>query len=104
MGYGIYLSCPTCREGEDIGSVSRNLGSMYFDVLQGGISSLNNKKAADAIPDLEAAIKKLEADPAKYRAMNPPNGFGSYDALVEVLKRLLENCKDRPNFIIHVLG
>ena len=104
MGYGIYLSCPTCGESEDIGSVSRNLGSMYFDVLDDGIRGLDHKKASDAIPELEAAIQKLEAAPEKYCAMNPSNGWGSCEGLIEVLKRLLENCREKPNFIIHTPG
>lgn len=104
MGYGIYLSCPTCGECAEMGDISRNLGFMYFDVLEAGIRGLDNMKASDAIPQLETAIQKLEADPEKYRAMNPSNGWGSYEGLIEVLKRLLENCREKPTFVIHTPG
>lgn len=34
---------------------------------------------------LHGIIKGLEADPERFRAMNPPNGWGDYDSLVAVL-------------------
>lgn len=37
---------------------------------------------------LAAIIKQLEADPARYRAMNPANGWGDYDNLLTVLTRM----------------
>lgn len=48
----------------------------------------------DGLPGTEGAalldriIRGLEADPAGYRAMNPENGWGSYDSLLEVLRSM----------------
>jgi hypothetical protein len=43
-------------------------------------------------------IEGLEADPGRYREMNPPNGWGSYDSLLEVLREMRDTALrcDRP--------
>lgn len=33
-------------------------------------------------------LDALEADPEQYRAMNPENGWGSYDSLLGVLREM----------------
>lgn len=35
---------------------------------------------------LSNIINGLESDPGRFRAMNPANGWGSYDSLLEVLR------------------
>ena len=35
-----------------------------------------------------AIIRALEADPAKFREMNPANGWGSYDGILAVLRKM----------------
>lgn len=41
--------------------------------------------------ELAAAILVLETDPAKFIAMNPDNGWGSYETLLPVL-RAIRDC------------
>lgn len=60
------------------------------------------EKAEDLIPFLGSGIKKLEEDPEFFKQYNPPNGWGSYNGLVNWLKELLENCKEHPNAKIEV--
>lgn len=38
---------------------------------------------------LGSAIYNLKADPRRYQAMNPENGWGSYETLLPVLERIL---------------
>jgi hypothetical protein len=40
---------------------------------------------------LSNTLTNLQADPDRWRAMNPPNGWGSYDSLVPVLESILAN-------------
>lgn len=56
----------------------------------------HGKKAGDVAPELEAAIKELEANPVKYSAMNSPNGWGRYEHLVPRLKGLLAGYRANP--------
>ena len=55
------------------------VGACWFDVLNG----MNGDEGGAF---LKRIIDGLEADPAKFNAMNPANGWGSRDRLVEVLK------------------
>lgn len=49
---------------------------------------LENAGAAEGQAYLGLLITCLEADPAKYRAMNPENGWGDYDRLLVVLREM----------------
>lgn len=35
----------------------------------------------------------MEADPAAYRAMNPPNGWGDSDGALDVLRQFRDACR-----------
>lgn len=37
---------------------------------------------------LDRVIRGLEAEPARFRAMNPQNGWGDYDSLLKVLTEM----------------
>lgn len=37
---------------------------------------------------LGVAVRSLESDPERYRAMNPANGWGDYDSLLGVLREM----------------
>lgn len=42
----------------------------------------------DLVAKLATAIAGLEAEPDRFRAMNPSNGWGDYDSLLETLKEI----------------
>jgi hypothetical protein len=46
---------------------------------------------------LDMAIENLSVDPEKYRAMNPENGWGDYDSLLDVLKQVRKQCATYPS-------
>lgn len=45
---------------------------------------------------LSKIIDGLEADPERFRAMNPENGWGSYDGFLEVLKEMRDRVPEWP--------
>lgn len=53
-------------------------GKTWFDHLKG-------RTIYETRPFLAAIVAELAAHPDKYRAMNPENGWGSYDSLLPVL-------------------
>lgn len=84
-------------------NITHNLGRMaeaagVYDALWCSAE----KSAADIAPELEKGIALMEEDPERFRAFNPPNGWGSYDDFVPVLKSILEACKKAPKAIIGV--
>ncbi len=49
---------------------------------------LDGKSGPDGAAFLDRIIRGLEADPERFRAMNPDNGWGDYDSLVKVLTEM----------------
>lgn len=45
---------------------------------------------------LHALVGQLESDPMKYEAMNPENGWGSYDTLLTVLREMRDAVPEWP--------
>ena len=58
--------------------------------------------AADLIPILERGIAELKSDPAKYSALDSPNGWGRYVHFVPLLDSLLAACREDPDATIRV--
>ena len=58
--------------------------------------------ASQMIAPLEKGLEKLVANPDKYKAFNPPNGFGNYENFVDFCKSVLHNCREYPNAVIEV--
>ena len=45
---------------------------------------------------LDRIIRGLEADPARFEAMNPENGWGSYDTFLSVLRDMRKSVPEWP--------
>jgi hypothetical protein len=54
-------------------------------------------RGRDLVPLLEEGLEKLLRNPEKFQALNPENGWGSYEGLVRFVRRYLAACKDHPN-------
>lgn len=59
-------------------------------------------KAHQLIVPLTEGLARLRADSAKYRAFNPPNGWGSYEGLVEFVEAYLNACGREPDADVRV--
>lgn len=87
-------------------NITHNLGSMadkaglYYAMWRPDEKGW--KVAKDLIKPLEAGVKKLKADPAGYKEMNPDNGWGSYDGLLHFAEAYLQACTDYPEAEIEV--
>ncbi len=60
------------------------------------------EKAAQLIPVLERGLAKLEAESEEMRKHNPPNGWGSYEVLVDFVRDYLKACKESPEATVRV--
>lgn len=63
---------------------THNCNNMMRDAGYNWIYDLHEKKVIDTIDNFEHMLANLKADPEKFRVMNPPNGWGDYDSLVEI--------------------
>lgn len=57
---------------------------------------LDGKSDIEGHEMLRGILGRLKADPDKYRGMNPPNGWGSYDLLVKVLTEMQDAVPEWP--------
>lgn len=54
-------------------------------------------KASQLIEPLTAGLERLRADPEKFKAYNPSNGWGTYEGLVDFVTSYLAACKEYPD-------
>lgn len=58
--------------------------------------------AHQLVAPIETGLAALKADPERFKALNPPNGWGSYAGLVGFAERYLMACKAHPSAKIEV--
>lgn len=54
------------------------------------------KKARELTKPLSQALHELKSNPERFKALNPKNGWGTYEGFVEFLYSLLETCYKYP--------
>ena len=59
-------------------------------------------KTGDLIEPLRNGIKLMEDEPQRFIALNPENGWGSYDTFLPWLLKYLQACIENPNASIYV--
>ncbi len=87
-------------------NITHNLGKMAGEA---GIyealwrpEEIGITKAEELIPLLEAGLEKLLADPDRFTALNPENGWGTYEGLCKFVESYLSACKKSPDAEIEV--
>ncbi|MEU9208502.1 hypothetical protein AB0D27_11245 [Streptomyces sp. NPDC048415] len=93
---------PAYVELADVGNYTSNVAPMWADALGCSLSDLKEKSASAALGDLRRAVAAMEADRARYEAMNPPNGWGNYEGALDYLRRLRDACVSHPKATIHI--
>lgn len=58
---------------------------------------LNGMTGAEGAVFLSTIVERLEADPPRFRKMNPANNWGDYDGLLAVLREMRDESKAYPN-------
>jgi hypothetical protein len=56
--------------------------------------------ASQMVEPLEKGLKELETNPDKYKAYDPPNGWGNYEGFVSFCKSVLQKCREYPDAVI----
>ena len=58
--------------------------------------------AQELITPLADAVELMRADPARFEASNPPNGWGVYKIFVPWVAKYLEACREYPKASVSV--
>ncbi|WP_331326524.1 hypothetical protein [Methylobacterium fujisawaense] len=59
-------------------------------------------KASELIEPLTAGLLRLCTDPIRYRRLNPENGWGTYEGLVQFVAGYLQACREYPGATVRV--
>lgn len=106
MSYDVYLEIdtggPHPQRVVDCGNYTYNCAGMLVDACGSSLNDLDKSVCGQVWVLLEHAIAKLRANPEKYRAMNPKNGWGNYDAWVVYLTNIANECRDNPKCVLRV--
>jgi hypothetical protein len=70
---------------------------MLWSPKEAGIAT-----AEQLIYPLRDAIAAMKADPARFKAHNPENGWGTYDGFLKALGEILAACEESPGASIRV--
>ncbi len=96
MGLDLYLEVEDCKHcGRDAHTESfhctYNLTPMWQAIWKKDdkLIDIDGYKGKEAAVKLGAALVMMEDKHEELKKLNPPNGFGSYDGLYELLKCLL---------------
>lgn len=82
-----------------------NVSGMWFDAIgEPGLGELLDPEpvAEIILPQIEKGILNMRANPEKYRAMNPANGWGDYEGALAYLEWIAEGCRQWPKSRVHV--
>ena len=60
------------------------------------------KKASQLIEPLEIGLCVLENNPEAFKKLNPKNGWGTYEGLVDFVRAYLNACKEYPDADVRV--
>jgi len=66
------------------------------------VRELNGVSCMVAMDQLRAAINIMEDEPAKMRALDPPNGWGDYASGLEFLREVRAMCVAHPGDVLVV--
>lgn len=102
MSYDISFRCQCCGHDSGNFNYTYNLGPMFRWALgESGISGLDGMEASRAVPRLEAAIKKCEAD-GDLQRFDAPNGWGTGEGALGFLRELLAAAREAGDAWLHV--
>jgi hypothetical protein len=100
MSYSITIEAYTGRDWytvAEVGNYTMNVSPMWRDALGGQLlREYHEAPCSEAAGPLAAAVERMETDPDRYQAMNPPNGWGDYDGALEFLRKLRDACVEHP--------
>ncbi len=80
------------------------VGSAWWNKIRGEkgdywCTALDGLSGADGEKLLGLIVAGLEADPGRFRAMNPPNKWGDYDGLLDVLGEMRKASGEWPEAV-----
>lgn len=106
MSYDIWLEIdtggPEPATVDEVGNYTSNVSGMWKDALGRSLGDYHGAPCVEAAGPLRSGIDRMRADPARYQAMNPANGWGNYQGALAYLERLYQGCCNHPKATIRI--
>lgn len=85
-------------------NVTYNLAGMYYKAIdkEKGFKKLHNMSCETALPIINKAIKDMIENKEEYKKLNPKNGWGTYEGLLEVFQDMRNVCEQNPDGIFDI--
>lgn len=108
MGLDIWMNtkkCETCGHQEELEDAnlycSYNLSPMWFKQFPDdeNLIPIDGLTGREAHPILMYRYCNLDSNKDKLIKLNPPNGWGSYDGLMELLNKLMKLSDENPDLV-----
>lgn len=87
-------------------NITHNLGAMavaadiYVHLWRA--EEIGITKASELIEPLRTGLALLRSDPDRFRQLNPANGWGNYEVLVQFVAEYLAACEANPDAEVRV--
>ena len=92
---------PATIGGADFWNYTSNCARMWR-LAGADLAEFDGKTAGACLIVLEAAVMTMKRDPLPYLALNPDNGWGSYDTLLPALDELAAMFRAHPKATVVV--
>jgi hypothetical protein len=108
MSYDLYLMIdtggPEPAEVADVGNYTSNVSPLWALALGKPLSEFHGAAAGSCVKTLEKAVRHMRdpANAARYRAMQPENGWGNLEGATRYLEDLLSECRRHPRAWVYV--
>jgi len=107
MSLDVWLEHPRCtaceRTGEPVLEYSStyNVSKMWYVLFPKHTSfcPIDSCLAKDVIPMMQEGVQLAVANRKELEAMNPVNGWGSYETFLKFLRNILAASQDHPDLI-----
>ncbi len=106
MSLDLWLASPICdtcqhQESTDSFNCTYNVNPMWYEIYpnQNHMVDVDGLTGKESLPLLECALDMLNRTPEKFIAMNPSNGWGSYDSFKVYIEHLIISATSHPTWI-----
>lgn len=90
------------RVGDLDANYTYNVSPMFAAVIGTGLNELDGITAREMVAKCSAILEAFAADPGKFRAMNPENGWGDFEGAREFIRKIQDACADAPDATVRV--
>jgi hypothetical protein len=99
----LYLECCECKHDSWARNATHNLSKMWIEAgVYDALYESHGKTASEIRGSVADGLSLMRKEPNRFKALNPPNGWGSYEGAIEFLESLLIGCDATPKAVIRV--